>query len=52
MCVVDNLMDKLIEEFVIVGVVCVVFLFYLCSVLVVILLLLFGVLVVFIVMCY
>lgn len=49
---VDNLTDKLIEEFVIVGVVCAVFLFHLRSALVAILSLPLGVLAAFIVMRY
>ncbi|VVE14679.1 efflux RND transporter permease subunit [Pandoraea anhela] len=49
---VDNLKDKLIEEFVIVGIVCAVFLFHLRSALVAILSLPLGVLTAFIVMRY
>jgi Cu(I)/Ag(I) efflux system membrane protein CusA/SilA len=49
---VDNLTDKLIEEFVIVGLVCAVFLFHLRSALVAILSLPIGVLAAFIVMRY
>ena len=49
---VDNLRDKLIEEFVIVGIVCAVFLFHLRSALVAILALPLGVLTAFIVMRY
>ncbi|WP_175874421.1 efflux RND transporter permease subunit [Burkholderia sp. BCC0397] len=49
---VDNLTDKLIEEFVIVGIVCAVFLFHLRSALVAILSLPLGVLAAFIVMRY
>ncbi|AOJ82232.1 cation transporter [Burkholderia savannae] len=49
---VDNLKDKLVEEFVIVGLVCAVFLFHLRSALVAILSLPLGVLAAFIVMRY
>ncbi|MBR7964284.1 efflux RND transporter permease subunit [Burkholderia vietnamiensis] len=49
---VDNLKDKLIEEFIIVGLVCAVFLFHLRSALVAILSLPLGVLAAFIVMRY
>jgi copper/silver efflux system protein len=49
---VDNLKDKLIEEFIIVGLVCAVFLFHLRSALVAILSLPLGVLTAFIVMRY
>ena len=49
---VDNLRDKLIEEFIIVGIVCAVFLFHLRSALVAILSLPLGVLTAFIVMRY
>ncbi|AKC70518.1 efflux RND transporter permease subunit [Pandoraea oxalativorans] len=49
---VDNLKDKLIEEFVIVGIVCAIFLFHLRSALVAILSLPLGVLTAFIVMRY
>ncbi|WP_158906131.1 efflux RND transporter permease subunit [Burkholderia sp. L27(2015)] len=49
---VDNLKDKLIEEFIIVGIVCAIFLFHLRSALVAILSLPLGVLAAFIVMRY
>jgi len=49
---VDNLKDKLIEEFIIVGIVCAIFLFHLRSALVAILSLPLGVLTAFIVMRY
>ncbi|CAO3876929.1 MULTISPECIES: efflux RND transporter permease subunit [Achromobacter] len=49
---IDNLRDKLIEEFIIVGIVCAVFLFHLRSALVAILSLPLGVLTAFIVMRY
>ncbi|WP_322881989.1 efflux RND transporter permease subunit [Pandoraea sputorum] len=49
---VDNLKDKLLEEFVIVGIVCAIFLFHLRSALVAILSLPLGVLTAFIVMRY
>lgn len=49
---IDNLRDKLIEEFIIVGIVCAVFLFHLRSALVAILSLPLGVLAAFIVMRY
>lgn len=49
---IDNLRDKLIEEFIIVGIVCAVFLFHLRSALVAILALPLGVLTAFIVMRY
>lgn len=49
---VDNLRDKLIEEFVVVAIVCVIFLFHLRSALVAIVTLPIGILVAFIVMHY
>jgi copper/silver efflux system protein len=49
---VDNLKDKLIEEFIVVGIVCAVFLFHLRSALVAVLSLPLGVLAAFIVMRY
>src|SRR5438477_9293908 len=49
---VDNLKDKLIEEFIVVGLVCVVFLFHLRSAFVAIVSLPLGVLIAFIVMSY
>lgn len=49
-CVVDNLWYKLLEEFIVVVLVCVVFLFYICFSLVVIVSLFVGIFIVFIVM--